>query len=130
MFTHPEFKSQIHPVTLRFVKPELEDYYRGATKECYLRRFSPFYVLLMSLFLIACLAMTLAIYKFAKGDEWQAWASAIFSILVWSGIAVELLVNCFVLTQSLRTIPLVLFCFAACAEVNSLKLNMPGVRPG
>ena len=130
MFSNPSFEGSIEHWTLQFKSPKVEKYYKRSLDEEYLSRFSMFYMSIGSMFITMCLGLALAWSYFSHGKRKEGLMIVIADTLIISGILLELLVNCVRKLRFLKSIPLVLFTFLACAIVNSGLEPSPVLRPG
>ncbi len=130
MFTNPVFENLIHPVKLTFTNPKLEAFYQNSISYEYLKRFSPFYMVLLSLAMMSFISLIPVPDKLVNAKTREAWATIICDIIHMTAIASEFTVSVCRSTRRFRAIPFVLLTLIAAAVVNSLKLNLPAARPG
>ena len=108
MLINQAFEDFITPWSLSFKKPKLEALYQDSLNNDYLRRFSPFYAVLISVMAISF--TTLCLLRCSLNSEGS---TEVITIIAYSAVNIlsvilELAVNFYVKLKRLRTIPLIL----------------------
>ncbi len=130
MFTIPKFEDLIAPFTLKFRNRKLEAFYEKTLDQTYLRSFSLFYLILISLTIILGTTSYFTYYDFKEDQLLAGWGSGIGNVLIFLAIVAELIVNFCPKLRLLRSGPLLILVFFACAAANSTIEKRPTARPG
>ena len=130
MFVNTSLETLIHPVTLKFKDPKIEQHYRDFQNADFLRDYKCFYWIIASVTIIMLLTCYVTYTMREAGMKREALGSMLGSIMLLVGIMLELLVNAYERLHVIKSVPLVAFIFAACIIVNSALQLTPNLRPG
>ena len=131
MFLSPPFEATLYPLTLRFKKQKLEDYYQESTYDNCLSYCSPFYSILLTNSIIAILTFYVSFVYFNRPNlKEQAWTSFVTGLIIIIGMILEVIVVKFTKLRILRSFFMGTCCFVGGAFGSTGMEKSPVFRPG